>query len=124
MLMRGVARREPFFQTRTTPLFSATKMRPSGAKAKDVGRLRPDTAVCTVNPAGGADATFAAFFAARPAGWNTSPSTTVITATRPCGILPINPLPQIGLRIRIVRSARKCAVSEPRHEPEGIVADR
>jgi hypothetical protein len=52
MSISGVGRSAPFLKTRTTPLFSAMKIRPSGAKANEVGRFRPETTVCGWNPAG------------------------------------------------------------------------
>ncbi len=51
-VIRGVANRVPFFITLTDPPFSATKIRPSGAKAIVVGRLKPEATVWISNPAG------------------------------------------------------------------------
>ena len=105
--MRGVGNRAPFFQTRTSPFFSAMKMRPPGAKAKLVGRSRPETTVSIVNPASGAAARLATLlvlaalvsgvlFAANPTGWTTSPTATPIKTTRP---LLTSPLPDLETRI-------------------------
>ncbi len=50
--MNGVGRSEPFFTTRTMPLFWAMRIRPSGRNAKAVGSVSPLANRSWVNPDG------------------------------------------------------------------------
>ncbi len=52
----GAASNAPFFITRTSPPFSVTNSRPSGANSIAVGRSRPPTRRESVKPDGSADA--------------------------------------------------------------------
>ena len=50
--MNGSPSSSPFTITRTRPLFSVKKMRPSGASAKPVGRSRPEVTTSWMKPWG------------------------------------------------------------------------
>jgi hypothetical protein len=52
MSMKGVVRSCPFFITRTTPSFSATRILPSGRKVNAVGTDRPEATTSWLKPGG------------------------------------------------------------------------